>query len=280
MKIYFAPLEGVTGHIYRNAYEEFYGKGRIDKYFVPFISPNQTNGFTAREQRDMNPDNNVNMPLAVQIMTNRADLFINAARLLYEKGYTELNLNLGCPSGTVVAKKRGAGFLSVPDELDEFFAQIYENELLADKKVKLSVKTRLGMEEPEEFDRLLDIYNRYPFEELILHPRVQKDYYKNKPRLEYFEKALEKSTNPVCYNGDLFTIADYRRFKERFPSADRVMIGRGFIGNPALIEQIAAEESRTATTHEDTARLRQFHDRIYHEYLKKLCRAIRIRFIK
>ena len=176
MKIYFVPLEGVTGHIYRNAYEEFYGKGRIDKYFVPFISPNQTNGFTAREQRDMNPDNNVNMPLAVQIMTNRADLFINAARLLYEKGYTELNLNLGCPSGTVVAKKRGAGFLSVPDELDEFFAQIYENELLADKKVKLSVKTRLGMEEPEEFDQLLDIYNRYPFEELILHPRVQKDY--------------------------------------------------------------------------------------------------------
>ena len=167
-----------------------------------------------------------------------------------------------------MAKKRGAGFLSVPDELDEFFAQIYENELLADKKVKLSVKTRLGMEEPEEFDRLLDIYNRYPFEELILHPRVQKDYYKNKPRLEYFEKALEKSTNPVCYNGDLFTIADYRRFKERFPSADRVMIGRGFIGNPALIEQIATEESRTATTHEDTARLRQFHDRIYHEYLK------------
>lgn len=198
MKIYFAPLEGVTGHIYRNAYEEFYGKGRIDKYFVPFISPNQTNGFTAREQRDMNPDNNVNMPLAVQIMTNRADLFINAARLLYEKGYTELNLNLGCPSGTVVAKKRGAGFLSVPDELDEFFAQIYENELLADKKVKLSVKTRLGMEEPEEFDRLLDIYNRYPFEELILHPRVQKDYYKNKPRLEYFEKALEKAQIPYA----------------------------------------------------------------------------------
>ena len=229
MKIYFAPLEGVTGHIYRNAYEEFYGKGRIDKYFVPFISPNQTNGFTAREQRDMNPDNNVNMPLAVQIMTNRADLFINAARLLYEKGYTELNLNLGCPSGTVVAKKRGAGFLSVPDELDAFFAQIYGNELLADKKVKLSVKTRLGMQEPEEFDRLLDIYNRYPFEELILHPRVQKDYYKNKPRLEYFEKALGKSTNPVCYNGDLFTIADYRRFKERFPSADRVMIGLSLI---------------------------------------------------
>lgn len=132
MKIYFAPLEGVTGHIYRNAYEEFYGKGRIDKYFVPFISPNQTNGFTAREQRDMNPDNNVNMPLAVQIMTNRADLFINAARLLYEKGYTELNLNLGCPSERLWQKAR-AGFLSVPDELDEFLHRFMKMSCLRTK---------------------------------------------------------------------------------------------------------------------------------------------------
>lgn len=85
MKIYFAPLEGVTGHIYRNAYEEFYGKGRIDKYFVPFISPNQTNGFTAREQRDMNPDNNVNMPLAVQIMTNRCRFIYKCGTAFYMK---------------------------------------------------------------------------------------------------------------------------------------------------------------------------------------------------
>ena len=260
MKIYFAPLEGVTGHIYRNAYEEFYGKGRIDKYFVPFISPNQTNGFTAREQRDMNPDNNVNMPLAVQIMTNRADLFINAARLLYEKGYTELNLNLGCPSGTVVAKKRGAGFLSVPDELDEFFAQIYENELLADKKVKLSVKTRLGMEEPEEFDRLLDIYNRYPFEELILHPRVQKDYYKNKPRLEYFEKALEKSTNPVCYNGDLITERDVSTVSERYPDLPAVMIGRALIADPSLVMRLTGGKAA------DAKMLETFHDTLFVRY--------------
>ena len=266
MKFYFAPMEGITGYVFRNAHHACFPS--VDRYYTPFISPNQNRPMSPKEKRDVLPENNRNIPLIPQILTNNAIQFLQAAKVLADMGYEEVNLNLGCPSGTVVAKKRGAGFLSVPDELDEFFAQIYENELLADKKVKLSVKTRLGMEEPEEFDQLLDIYNRYPFEELILHPRVQKDYYKNKPRLEYFEKALEKSTNPVCYNGDLFTIADYRRFKERFPSADRVMIGRGFIGNPALIEQIAAEESRTATTHEDTARLRQFHDRIYHEYLK------------
>ena len=124
------------------------------------------------------------------------------------------------------------------------------------------------------YEKLLDSpelkYGESGLKERVYHNLgcVHSYLFQMEKALEYFEKALEKSTNPVCYNGDLFTIADYRRFKERFPSADRVMIGRGFIGNPALIEQIAAEESRTATTHEDTARLRQFHDRIYHEYLK------------
>lgn len=270
MKIYFAPLEGVTGHIYRNAYEEFYGKGRIDKYFVPFISPNQTKGFTAREQRDMKPENNKGLSTVVQIMTNRADYFLNTAELLYEKGYKALNLNLGCPSGTVVAKKRGAGFLSVPDELDEFFENVYESSFMQSGKVTLSVKTRLGVEACEEFDRLLDIYNKYPLEELIIHPRVQKDYYKNKPNLDCFAKAVEKSVNPVCYNGDIFTLEDYKKFKARFKTVERIMIGRGFIGNPSLLEQLIAddcgEEKQRAA--DENKRLLKFHDRIYHEYLK------------
>lgn len=270
MKIYFAPLEGVTGHIYRNAYEEFYGKGRIDKYFVPFISPNKTKGFTAREQRDMNPENNKDMPLVVQIMTNRADYFLNTAELLYEKGYKHFNLNLGCPSGTVVAKKRGAGFLSIPDELEEFFKQVYKNPFMQSGRVTMSVKTRLGIESPKEFDRLIEIYNCYPLEELIIHPRVQKDYYKNVPNLECFSKALEKSVNPVCYNGDIFTLADYKRFKERFPMVERIMIGRGFIGNPLLLEQLIADDCGKdyKLAADENKHLQRFHDRIYQEYLK------------
>ena len=266
MKIYFAPLEGVTGHIYRNAYEEFYGKGRIDKYFVPFISPNQTNGFTAREQRDMNPDNNVNMPLAVQIMTNRADLFINAARLLYEKGYTELNLNLGCPMATVVSKKKGSGFIEDPERLDRFFDAVFEgiSKLPEERSCKVSVKTRIGVEFPEEFADILRVYNRYPISEVIIHPRLQKDFYNNHPNLGVFAEALKECVHPVCYNGDIFMVEDYHVFREKFPQVDRIMLGRGVIANPGLVREIRTGQSVT------TAELKEYHDRLYAGYREEM----------
>lgn len=270
MKIYFAPLEGITGYIYRNAYEAFYGKGRIDKYFIPFISPNKTNGYTAREVRDMNPDNNKGLPVAVQIMTNRADYFVKTVDMLYEKGYDEVNLNLGCPSGTVVAKHRGAGFLAIPEQLEEFFYEVFESPLISSKKVKVSVKTRLGIEEAGEFEGLLDIFNKFSFSELIIHPRVQKDYYKNTPNWESFREAVSKSSNPVCYNGDIFTLKDYEKFKKEFPTVERVMLGRGLIADPGLIAAISAfEAGESVQRHlsEEQQLLKQFHDTLYREYL-------------
>ena len=47
--------------------------------------------------------------------------------------------------------------------------------------MKISVKTRIGMESPEECGPLLEIFCRYPISELIVHPRVQKDGYRNTP---------------------------------------------------------------------------------------------------
>ena len=257
MKIYFAPLEGVTGHIYRNAYEEFYGKGRIDKYFVPFISPNQTNGFTAREQRDMNPDNNVNMPLAVQIMTNRADLFINAARLLYEKGYTELNLNLGCPSGTVVARNRGAGFLGTPRELEDFLDEIFEK-----CPLEISIKTRIGMDYMDEWAPLLKIYQKFPMKELIIHPRLQKEGYKGTPHLEAFAEAVEALQCPLCYNGDITSPESLTQILTKLPSIDTVMIGRGILQNPGLLQELKAASTESValpSCEERLAVLKEFH---------------------
>lgn len=270
MKIYFAPLEGVTGYIYRNAYDKFYGKGKIDKYFIPFISPNKTNGYTAREVRDMNPDNNRGIPVAVQIMTNRADYFLKTVEMLYEKGYDEVNLNLGCPSGTVVAKHRGAGFLAVPDMLEEFFEEVFENTLISSKTVKVSVKTRLGISEAQEFERLLGIFNDYPLSEVIIHPRVQKDYYKNSPNMEAFREAVNNSRNPVCYNGNIFTFKDYENFCREFPNVERIMLGRGLIADPGLINAVYAFESAQPMqrqTQQEQQLLKQFHDTIYREYL-------------
>ena len=237
MKIYMAPLEGVTGYVFRNAFEEYYGKGRIDKYFIPFISPNKSKGYTTREQADIAPERNAGINVVPQIMANDVGLFLEAAAMLKELGYNEINLNLGCPSGTVVSKYRGAGFLAKPRELDIFLDKALSSPQMKD--MSMSVKTRTGMESHEEFKLLMAIYGDYPLSEIIIHPRVRTDYYKNSPDMDIFRWAVGESSVPLSYNGDIFKIKDYVKLVEEFPDIDSVMIGRGFVGNQRLINQIS-----------------------------------------
>ena len=253
MKIYFAPLEGITGYVYRNAFHSTFTDA--DKYFMPFVAPHPGGSFSAIERNDICPEHNKGMYAVPQVMTKNAADFLELAEELKEWGYTEININAGCPSGTVVAKNRGAGLLSNPEGLDRLLDGIFSK---AD--VKVSVKTRLGMEDPKEFYNLLKIYNSYPIHELIIHPRVRSDYYRNRPNWDMYEYALENSKNPVVYNGDISSMEGLNAFKERFPTEDVVMIGRGFLGNPGLIEEMKGNGKI------NTAKLKEFHDRLFHGY--------------
>ena len=235
MKLYLAPLEGITSYIYRKAlYQCFDG---FDKYFIPFIRAKQNLNFSGREKKDISPENNSGMYAVPQILTRNADDFLRTANQLKEYGYQEVNLNLGCPSKTVVTKGCGAGFLARPEELEQFLDRIFSK-----TDMKISVKTRLGMENAEEFPRLMEIYNRFPMEELIIHPRVQKDFYKNQPNLGAFHDAVEESKIPLCYNGDIFTPESYEEMKREFPKVDTFMLGRGILMNPALLDLIRMRE--------------------------------------
>ena len=253
MNFYFAPMEGLTGYIYRNAHNAFFNN--IDKYFSPFIVPNQSESFKTKELKDVLPENNQGLVLIPQILTNNAKDFIHTSKKLEMMGYDEINLNLGCPSRTVVSKNRGSGFLSKREELNVFLGEIFSH-----ATTKISVKTRIGKDQPEEFYDLIEIFNKYPIEELIIHPRTQKDYYKNKPNLKIFKEALVLSKNPVCYNGDLFTIKDYKEFSVDFPGVDTLMFGRGLIGNPGLISDI------TNNIKLEKELLKDFHDKLYEDY--------------
>lgn len=253
MKYYLAPLEGVTTYVYRNAYHKHFHP--MDKYFTPFIVPHKEKKFSTREKKELSPENNQGLFVVPQLLTNNAEDFLKTAKDIMQFGYNEINLNLGCPSGTVVAKRKGSGFLAYPEELDRFLDEIY-----AKADYKISIKTRIGKENPEEFYRLLEIYNQYPIEELIVHPRVQTDYYKNTPNLEMFEEAYKHSKNPLCYNGDIFTKEKYEDFAARFSEIDTIMLGRGIIANPALVNEMEADESLTKEN------LLSFHNMIYEEY--------------
>ena len=235
-KLYFAPMEGVAGYIFRNIYVDFFDDA--DKFFSPFVVTRPSGIMKNKELRDILPENNEKIFLVPQILANNADGFINASKQMRELGYDEVNLNLGCPSGTVVSKKRGAGFLRYPEELDEFLDRIY-----SECDIKISIKTRIGFEKPEEIYNLVEIFNKYPIYELIIHPRTRTDMYKNKPNLEMFEYALDESKNPVCYNGDIKTKEDYELLAGKFPKIDGTMIGRGILSNPGLFGEIKGKEA-------------------------------------
>ena len=253
MKYYLAPMEGITGFIYRNAYEKYFGK--IDKYFTPFIVPTNSKSFKTRELRDVLPENNKVNNIIPQILTNDAEGFVFTARKLQQLGYNEINLNLGCPAGTVVSKGRGSGFLAEREKLDSFLEEIYKID-----DMKISIKTRIGKESPEEFYELIKIYNKYPLEELIIHPRTRKDFYGNTPNLEVFKDAIALSKSPVCYNGDIFTKVDNEKIIKAFPEIDKVMIGRGILANPGLMNEINGGNVM------DKKILKEFHDEVFNNY--------------
>jgi len=253
MKFYYAPMEGVAGYVYRSAHNKFFDG--IDKYFAPFIVADQTNGFRKKDINDILSENNSGLKLVPQILSNNAKDFIHTSKKIKELNYDEINLNLGCPSTIVVSKNRGSGFLALKNELKLFLDEIFSS-----PTTEISIKTRLGKEQHDEFYELIEIFNQYPIKELIIHPRIQTDIYNNKPNLKVFKDALSLSKNPVGYNGDIFTVKDFLETTEAFPEVNTFMIGRGLLANPGLVAQIKKNEGL------DKSVLYSFHNQIYVDY--------------
>lgn len=257
MKFYFAPMEGVTTYLYRKLHHKYF-KG-AEMYFAPFVSPTMHGCFTPRERKDIAPEHNQGVPVVPQILTNRADYFLETAKELYAYGYEEVNLNLGCPSNTVVTKGKGSGFLSEPYRLQSFLEEVFTK-----TEGSISIKTRLGRYEEEEFEELLEIFNQYPIKELIIHPRIQQDYYKNEIRMKSFLYAMEKSKNSLCYNGDINSREDYKGIVEQCPNLEKVMIGRGALANPNLFSELNKGEKISMDV------FWAFHDELYEGYQQEI----------
>lgn len=271
LKLCLAPMESVTGYIFRNVYNKWFGN--MDCYVTPFLSPTKTKLLNHRELEDVLPEHNVGMRVIPQILTNNASLFIKTAEFLKELGYDQVNLNLGCPSGTVVSKGRGAGFLYDLDGLDAFLEEIYEG-VNGRLGMDVSIKTRIGRDSGEEFRALLVLFNQYPIKMLTVHPRIQKQFYGGECDLEAFARAVRESVNPLCYNGDVTRVEDVLRLSDRFPTVGDFMIGRGILRRPDLAERIraAAKPEGEGSIREEVSgealrrRLRSFHDELYAGY--------------
>lgn len=250
MRYYFAPLEGVTDSVYRRLHHRFFGG--VDCYYMPFFSPTIHRTLSHKEDRELPQADSVSFRAVPQVLTKIASDFLWAVQVCRDRGYDEVNLNVGCPSGTVVAKGKGAGMLADPAELNRFLDEVF-----ACASLPISVKTRLGIADPAEFPALLEVFNRYPIKELTIHPRVRKQFYNGDVEIEMFRYAAQNSKNPLCYNGNLNSRADCEAFAAAFPVIEAVMLGRGLVADPGML--------LPGGTTVDT--LKDFHDALLEEYL-------------
>ena len=258
MLLSLAPMEGLTGHVFRRVHAACFGA--LDRYYTPFLAPPHVgSNFGKRALCEVDPEGNRGLNVVPQLLTKNADEFVWAAKLLAEMGYREVNLNLGCPSGTVVAKGRGSGFLRNLDELDAFLEKV-----CAASPIPVSVKTRIGLQSDEEYDEILAMYCRHPLAELIVHPRVQKDFYRGVPRQDQYGKTLRAAPFPVAYNGDVFGCNDVGALSAAYPETRHVMLGRGVLANPALARLL---RGGSAATRDELVR---FHDRLFEAYLAEM----------
>lgn len=241
MDIRCAPMEGLTDPTFRRLHHQCFGG--VDKYYIPFVSPTQHHVFTPHDLREIAPEVNEGVPVVPQVLWKDAGHFLWAAGEMKRMGYEEVNLNLGCPSGTVTAKGKGAGALRDLMQLRTLLEEIF-----AHTPVRVSIKTRIGFSDPGEWPEILGVLSHYPMTELIVHLRTRQEFYQGDVHREAFALAREKGL-PLVYNGNLFTAGDCRAIQGEFPGVP-MMMGRGLLTDPALPrvlrggEEIAVEEIR------------------------------------
>lgn len=259
--IYLAPIQGITDRIYRNLFPLFF-KG-VDMAIAPFISSSKKMKPVNNLLREFYPDKNTGIPTIPQIMSSDPDDFTKLANALYDIGCGTVNWNIGCPFRMVVKKGRGAGMLCHPDRIESFLEKT-----MPALKPGLSIKLRLGLTYPDEVLQLIPIFNQYPLEELIIHPRTGVQMYAGDVDLDMFEQCLGLSKHRIVYNGDINSFEKWEMLTKRFGSIERWMIGRGLLGNPFLAEKI---KFNTEKPYDEKIKIiRIFHDHLFDEYSKIL----------
>lgn len=228
MRYYYAPLEGITDATFRALHHKYFPG--VDRYFMPFISPTIHRCLTGREARELPRADSVPFSAVPQLLGKNVEDMLWALEVCKDLGYDEVNINLGCPSGTVVSKGKGSGMLSDIYALDEFLEAIY-----AKAPLPVSLKTRIGVNDSENWAKILEIYRDYPVKELTVHPRIRKAFYKGDCDMAAFARSAENSPFPVCYNGNINSVADGEKIAARFPTVESIMIGRGLVADPGML---------------------------------------------
>ncbi len=252
-----SPLQGFTDFRFRNAFHKYFGG--IDTFYSPYIRLDGKLKIKNSYQRDLLPENNTELEVIPQIMTNDADEFLYVVKYIQELGYNELNWNLGCPYPMVTKRGMGSGLICDPERIDHILKRVHN-----ESDVIVSMKMRMGYENPQEILETFPILDKYPLKNIAIHARIGKQLYKGGVDLEAFQTCIESTNHKLYYNGDITSVAKFKVMQERFPSINHFMIGRGLIADPFLPGMIKNNSLDYPSNKWET--FKAFHDTIYQQY--------------
>ncbi len=263
-----APIRGVTTATFRSIYAQHFP--HFDEALAPFIPTIAARKINRSHIKDILPENNANtIPLVPQLIGNNADDFLFMANSLYDQfRFSVINWNLGCPFATVVNKKRGSGLLPYPDRIDSFLDTV-----CATLKSSLSIKVRLGIQSDSDILKVIEVFNQYPLQEIIIHPRTAKQKYTGTVNLNQYQRCLELSKHPVVYSGDITEVQHIKALQKRFPQTIKWMLGRGVLRNP-LLSLCVKNDCTVADLDNPIPAIAHFHDDLYQAYKELLCGPI------
>ena len=256
MPIHFAPLQGYTDDVYRRIHHEL--MGGIQTYYTPFLRM-EGGGVRSKDMRDIRPEFNEGVPVVPQIIVKSMKEFDFLTGIVEEKGYTRVDINMGCPFPLQAKHGRGSGLLAHVDIIEEMAKAI-----AAKSQLKFSVKMRLGWENANEWRPVLDVLNSTPLEQITLHPRIGTQQYKGSVSMEAFEEFYKLCKHPLIYNGDVTSVDDIRKLEEMYPKLAGVMIGRGLLARPSLALEYASGVE--LSWEKRRSLLLDFHDRMKAHY--------------
>ena len=257
LPIHFAPLQGYTDAIYRSAHARIFGG--IASYYTPFVRL-EHGDFRRKDVRELDADNNRGVNLTPQLIASTPEKILRILALFIEKGYKNVDINLGCPFPTLAKRHNGAGLLPYPDEVKALLMAAFE----AHPEIQFSVKMRLGWEDANECMALLPLLNSLPLSHITMHPRLGKQQYKGEVDLEAFQRFYAECEKPLIYNGDLLTLEDIENISNRFPCLSGLMIGRGLLANPALA--IEYQQGAPLSPKEKIEKIRLLHADVFSQY--------------
>lgn len=231
VKLSLGPFQGITDAPFRNVFKKHFGG--IDKFYTPFFTGIQKDHAKNMQVEEIDPRFNDVETLTPQILSTDAEEILRFASQCKELGYKEINLNMGCPFPRVANKKRGSGLLPYPEKIDTMLCRVFEK-----IEVGFSVKCRLGYVNPDEIYPVLEVFNKYPLSELIIHPRIGKQLYKGEADVKRFAELMPLIKAPLVYNGDIVSTESFECIREQVQPVNEFMLGRGLLANPFLAEEI------------------------------------------